>query len=326
MSELSDLVDPSAVRLDVEAADWREAIRASGDLLVGTGAIGNSYTEAMIRTVEEHGPYIVITPGFALAHSRPDESVARTAMSFVRLAEPVAFGHESNDPVHLVMALGAADDAAHQSALAALAGVLADPDGRRALETASSVQEVLSALGAEGDPGTGTGSAAERPAGGSTAPEPAASIGTPAPAAGTDAPAPTGSTDAAAATAGATAGVGAGEGAGMEAGEGAGVEAAADTVPSRQLILTVCGNGLGTSLFLKNTAEQVLDRWGWSAHLSVEATDTISAKGRAKDADFILTSGAIAQTLGDVGVPVEVIENFTSQAEIDSALRRLYAV
>ena len=28
----------------------------------------------------------------------------------------------------------------------------------------------------------------------------------------------------------------------------------------------------------------------------------------------------------DVGVPVEVIENFTSQAEIDAALRRLYAV
>src|SRR5690625_5953189 len=68
MSELHDLVDPSAVRLDVAATDWREAIRASGDLLVDTGAIGTSYVEAMVRTVEEHGPYIVITPGFALAH------------------------------------------------------------------------------------------------------------------------------------------------------------------------------------------------------------------------------------------------------------------
>ena len=33
----------------------------------------------------------------------------------------------------------------------------------------------------------------------------------------------------------------------------------ADAVASKNLILTVCGNGLGTSLFLKNTAEQVLD-------------------------------------------------------------------
>ena len=99
-----------------------------------------------------------------------------------------------------------------------------------------------------------------------------------------------------------------------------------DAVPSKNLILTVCGNGLGTSLFLKNTAEQVLDRWGWSSYLDIQATDTISAKGRAKEADVILTSGAIADTLGDVGVRVEVIENFTSQAEIDAVLRRVYAV
>lgn len=97
-------------------------------------------------------------------------------------------------------------------------------------------------------------------------------------------------------------------------------------MPSKHLILTVCGNGVGTSLFLKNTTEQVLDRWGWTPYLSVEATDTISAKGKAKDADVLLTSGAIAQALGDVGVPVEVIENFTSTTEIDAALRRLYAI
>ena len=101
---------------------------------------------------------------------------------------------------------------------------------------------------------------------------------------------------------------------------------AADSVPSKGKIYTVCGNGLGTSLFLKNTLEQVLDAWGWDSYLTVEATDTISAKGRAKEADFLLTSGEIAATLGDVGVPVHVIENFTSHAEIDAALRQLYDV
>ena len=95
---------------------------------------------------------------------------------------------------------------------------------------------------------------------------------------------------------------------------------------TNNLILTVCGNGLGTSLFLKNTLEQVLTAWGWAPFLTVEATDTISAKGKAKDADLILTSGEIARTLGDVGVPVRVIENFTSTAEIDAALRDSYDV
>lgn len=281
MSQLSDLVDPSAILLDAPAQDWRAAIRTSGDLLVSADATTSSYTEAMIRTVEEHGPYIVIAPGFALAHARPDESVLRTALSFVRLAEPVPFGNQANDPVTLVMALAAADSSAHQAALAALAGVLADPEGRRALDTASTPSEVLAALGA----GDAAGSAA--PATGSS------------------------SADSPIADSSAT---------------GAPAVVDPDAVPSKNLILTVCGNGLGTSLFLKNTAEQVLDRWGWSSYLDIEATDTISAKGRAKEADVILTSGAIADTLGDVGVPVEIIENFTSQAEIDAVLRRVYAV
>ena len=280
MSQLSELLSPSTILLDADAADWREAIRRSGELLVSTGATDPAYTEAMIRTVEEHGPYIVIAPGFALAHSRPDESVHRTGMSFVRLAEPIAFGNAANDPVTLVMALAAADSSAHREALAALAGVLADPARRSLLDAARTREDVLAALGADGA-GPGERSAEDSRSG---------------------------------------------AGAGTDTGSGTGAMVDADAVPSKKLLLTVCGNGLGTSLFLKNTAEQVLERWGWSSHLDVQATDTISAKGRAKDSDAILTSGAIADTLGEVGVRVEVIENFTSQAEIDAALRRIYAV
>ncbi|WP_092256739.1 PTS sugar transporter subunit IIA [Corynebacterium cystitidis] len=99
-----------------------------------------------------------------------------------------------------------------------------------------------------------------------------------------------------------------------------------NAVPSKNKILTVCGNGLGTSLFLKNSLDKVLVTWGWDQYLDVEATDTISAKGRAKEADFLLTSGEIAATLGDVGVPVYVIEDFTDLSEIDDALRELYAI
>jgi PTS system ascorbate-specific IIA component len=98
------------------------------------------------------------------------------------------------------------------------------------------------------------------------------------------------------------------------------------TVASKGHILTVCGNGVGTSIFLKNTLEQVLGKWGWAPFFTVEATDTISAKGKASEADLVLTSGAIADSLGDLGVPVEVIRDFTSQQEIDGALRRRYAV
>ncbi|WP_437071231.1 PTS sugar transporter subunit IIA [Streptomyces sp. enrichment culture] len=70
-------------------------------MLVDEGISTAEYTEAMVRNVEEDGPYIVLAPGFALARTRPFEAVLKTGMSWVRLASPVAFGHETKDPVHL---------------------------------------------------------------------------------------------------------------------------------------------------------------------------------------------------------------------------------
>jgi PTS system ascorbate-specific IIA component len=280
VGKLRNLISVDAIELDVAADDWRAAVMAAGDLLVQTGATQPAYTDAMLATIDEHGPYIVIAPGFALAHARPDESVERTGLSFARLAAPVEFGSDDNDPVAIVMGLAAADATQHQQALAALAGVLADGDKRAQLDTAATPEAVLDVL-ASGD---ATGA-----------------IKTVSPASAASAAKPS-------------------------------AEPAQDdvdltgTVASKGHILTVCGNGVGTSIFLKNTLEQVLGKWGWAPFFTVEATDTISAKGKASEADLVLTSGAIADSLGDLGVPVEVIRDFTSQQEIDGALRRRYAV
>lgn len=287
MSALSDLLPSEAVRLDVHVADWREAVREAGALLVATGVTTAEYTAEMIQNVEENGPYLVVAPGFALAHARPSPAVRTTGMSWLRLAEPVEFGHETNDPVSLVVALAAEDSAAHTTAMGALARLLADPAIARALHEAATPEALHAVLAGPQDGRT------------TTAAKPAPSDGPP-PA---DAPA-TASTSAGTAPA----------------------DPVASAGPAVHKILTVCGNGVGTSLFLKNTLEQVLDRWKWSAHVTVEATDTISAKGKASEAVAILTSREIARTLGDVGVPVKVVEDFTSTAEVDGVLRDTYDV
>ncbi|MFD8094420.1 PTS sugar transporter subunit IIA [Streptomyces malaysiensis] len=266
MEDLKDLLPVEAVRLDVRAADWREAIGAAGRLMVETGATTDEYTREMVANVEENGPYIVIAPGVAFAHSRPSPAVLTTGMSWVRLAEPVEFGHESNDPVTLVVALAAKDSAAHTSAMASLARLLGDPGTAAALAAAPTPEALHAVL-------TGDGAEASDP---SAAPEPSPASG--------------------------------------------------PRAASLHKILTVCGNGVGTSLFLKNTLEQVLDRWGWSRFVTVEATDTISAKGKASEAVALLTSREIARTLGDVGRPVKVVQDFTSTAEVDAVLRDTYDV
>lgn len=256
MSGLARLLSEDCIALDVAAATWEEAVLAAGMLLERAGIAGPAYTGSMIDNVETNGPYIVVAPGFAFAHARPSPAVHQTGMSWVRLATPVAFGHKTNDPVRLVVALAATDDGAHAKSMAELAKIIGDVGVRAALDAAATSADVLTILGLSAQPNQAT------------------------------------------------------------------------STPGRttNLILTVCGNGLGTSLFLKNTLEQVLSTWGWASFITVEATDTISAKGRAKEADLIMTSGEIARTLGDVGVPVKVIENFTSTREIDAALRDSYDV
>lgn len=277
MTALGELIRSDAITLDAQVSGWEEAIRVSGRLLEATGVAAPAYTEAMVDSVYEHGPYIVVAPGFAFAHARPSEAVHQTGMSWVRLASPVEFGHRTNDPVTLVVALAATDSSTHQQAMASLAGVIADRSTKAALDQAASPEEVYALL----DGGEASDTDASTSASTSVQTEPLP-------------------------------------------GEPGRSTAAGGSTHHR--ILTVCGNGLGTSLFLKNTLEQVLDRWGWSRFITVEATDTVSARGQAKDADLILTSGEIARALGDVGVPLRVIENFTSTTEIDSALRAMYDV
>lgn len=101
--------------------DWREAIRAACDPLVKAGAVEARYERRCIEIVEEQGPYIVLSPGIALAHARPEDGVRRLALSVAVLEQPVNFGHPQNDPVDVVLAFGSPDKNAHIGMISVLA-------------------------------------------------------------------------------------------------------------------------------------------------------------------------------------------------------------
>lgn len=143
---ISSLLPDRAIWIGAVATDWREAIRRAGDALAASGAVTDAYTDEMIATVEALGPYIVIAPGIALAHSRPSLAVLRSGLSIVTLSRPVDFGHRTNDPVRLVVGLAAPDDAGHVDALAALAEFLVDDARREALLAARDAATVRSLI------------------------------------------------------------------------------------------------------------------------------------------------------------------------------------
>lgn len=113
-------------RVDEPAEDWRAAVRAACAPLVDEEAVTATYPERCIAMVEEHGPYIVLAPGIALAHARPEDGVRNLGVAAVTLRAPVTFGHPDNDPVDVVFAFGSPDAEQHVGLLSALARHLTD--------------------------------------------------------------------------------------------------------------------------------------------------------------------------------------------------------
>jgi len=137
------------VACSVEVSDWRGAVEAAGQLLCEAGHVEARYIQAMIRAVQELGPYIVIAPGIAMPHARPECGVKRNGMAVITLKEPVNFGSH-NDPVSTVIAFSAIEVDTHIRALKALATVLEDKERVGVIQSATQVDEILSAFEVNG--------------------------------------------------------------------------------------------------------------------------------------------------------------------------------
>jgi len=119
--ELEAMLPAENVRANVSVNSWQQAGDAVGQLLVDSGKIEQCYVDHMKQNVEEIGPYIVVAPGVALFHARPEDGVLEPCLALITLVEPVEFGHPENDPVDIVIAFGAQNKESHIPALMKLA-------------------------------------------------------------------------------------------------------------------------------------------------------------------------------------------------------------
>lgn len=140
---LEEALESRAVRVGAEADDWRVAVEISGQLLVDAGAVEERYVGAMLRTVEELGPYAVIAPGVAIPHARPEDGANKVGLSLVVLSGPVEFGSRENDPVDLLFGFSTTDSDAHVELLQSLADFIESTENLEALRRARTVEEAL---------------------------------------------------------------------------------------------------------------------------------------------------------------------------------------
>lgn len=130
---LHHLLPPSHITLDVQCSDWKEAVRKSGEMLLEQGYIEKRYIDAMISNIEENGPYVVLSPGFAVPHEGLEAGSIKVGMHLIRLKTPVNFGSEEFDPVEFVCCLSAVDHKIHLKAFFNLVNMLQTEEFKKKL-------------------------------------------------------------------------------------------------------------------------------------------------------------------------------------------------
>ncbi|MFC0470950.1 BglG family transcription antiterminator [Halalkalibacter kiskunsagensis] len=122
---LQELLTSQTIQLQSRVSDWKEGVRVASQPLVELGTVEERYVEAMIQSIEDNGPYVVITPGVAIPHSRPEQGVRSLSMSLLKLDKAVDFAPDK--PVRLIIVLAAADSESHLRALVQLTQMLGEP-------------------------------------------------------------------------------------------------------------------------------------------------------------------------------------------------------
>ena len=110
---MEERVKISDIEIGVEASDWQDAVRKTGEVLVRNGRVKPEYVEDMIETVHKLGPYIVLGPGLAMPHAKRGDRVLNSGVGIVTLKEPIFFGNKANDPGKVVVGLAGANDDIH---------------------------------------------------------------------------------------------------------------------------------------------------------------------------------------------------------------------
>ncbi len=140
------IIDEKNILLKTDANDWETSIRKAGELLCKSNYAEDNYVQAMVDAVKELGPYIVLAPGIAFAHARPESGVLKTGISLITLDNPVEFGNKDNDPVSTVFAIASKDNTSHIGILRDLCEFLEENENLNLLKECTCPTEIANKI------------------------------------------------------------------------------------------------------------------------------------------------------------------------------------
>lgn len=147
---LHEFLTPERISLDIDVSDWKDSIYKAGQLLIDSKDISQQYLDIVIENIEQNGPYVVISEGFAFPHAEIGEYNFNTAMRLIRLKNPIYYSDsimDDNDdittlPVKYVCILSATEEQKQLKAIFNLFNLLKQNSFKVALDKCCTSEEV----------------------------------------------------------------------------------------------------------------------------------------------------------------------------------------
>lgn len=147
MGFLEYIMDEKTVICNLEADSWEDAILKGGQILVDKKTAVPGYLTTIIDKCRTNGPYIVIAPGIAMPHARPEEGALALGYALVTLKDPVVFGDPDNDPIELLIFLVAPSVKEHnEEAVCQIADLCDDEEAVAAIMHATDADAIYTIL------------------------------------------------------------------------------------------------------------------------------------------------------------------------------------
>ena len=137
-----EILSADKIQILDKVETWEQAITIAATPLLTQDYFESSYVTAMIDSVKELGPYIVIAPEIAIAHARPNDDVKHIGLSLLKLNQHINFSEEGHF-ASLIFVLSAIDNDGHLAILRSLATKFGDQDTVNKLLAAQEINEIV---------------------------------------------------------------------------------------------------------------------------------------------------------------------------------------
>lgn len=127
--DYSPLLTNQMVQIITSVENWEEAIKLASQPLLDFEYITEDYIHAMIESVKNFGPYIILSPKVAVPHAKPSNGGKKVGVSLLKLDNPINFGKDTDKEdnlINLLFVISISDNSSHFGVLKRINSLISD--------------------------------------------------------------------------------------------------------------------------------------------------------------------------------------------------------